>query len=176
MIISETQYKMLPERLQKLFTKQPNPSRDEVVELFPNTKGSKASGLTPTKARSWKNTSIAGINRTGFDDDGSASRFFYCAKASKSERNKGCEELEKWCNHPTVKPIALMEYLVKLVSKEDAIILDPFTGSGSTLIACKNLWRNYIWCEMNEEYIQIADARLSYKTGKEKKSENSLFQ
>lgn len=82
-------------------------------------------------------------------DSGSASRFFYCAKASKSERNKGCEGLEEKIvndgrekdidnayqmgitlrknTHPTVKPIALMEYLVKLVSREDAVVLDPFT-------------------------------------------------
>jgi len=49
------------------------------------------------------------------NDSGSASRFFYCAKASKSERNKGVEDGN---NHPTIKPIALMEYLIKLVTKE----------------------------------------------------------
>lgn len=111
-------------------------------------------------------------------------RFFYCAKASKSERNRGCEELEEKQyshdgrekeienafqrnksvannNHPTVKPIALMEYLVKLVSREGATVLDPFAGSGSTLIACKKLGRNYIGCEMDAEYVKIAEARLS---------------
>lgn len=109
-------------------------------------------------------------------------RFFYCAKASKSERNKGCENIpikdpdyrtdtgkgsyvDKWIapqsnSHPTVKPIALMEYLVKLVSREDAVVLDPFTWSWSTLIACKKLKRQYIWFELDEDYITIAEARL----------------
>ena len=53
-----------------------------------------------------------------------------------------------------------MEYLVKLVSRENAIVLDPFAGSGSTLIACKKLNRKYIGCELSEEYIKIANARL----------------
>jgi len=117
-------------------------------------------------------------------------RFFYCAKASKSERNKGCEDLEDKSytmnsspkrrvvdgvqqdvdfttkppsnknNHPTVKPVALMEYLVKLVTKENAVVLDPFAGSGSTLLACKNLNRQYIGIEREEEYIKIIEARL----------------
>lgn len=54
-----------------------------------------------------------------------------------------------------------MEYLVKLVSKEGATVLDPFAGSGTTLIACKKLGRNYIGIEREEEYIKIAEARLS---------------
>ena len=113
----------------------------------------------------------------------SASRFFYCAKASKSERNLGCEELkevknmlgDKWSDidrrdgkkpvfrkntHPTVKPIKLMEYLIKLVTKEGAIVLDPFLGSGTTAIACAKLNRKFIGIEKEEEYIRIAEARL----------------
>lgn len=116
-------------------------------------------------------------------DSGSASRFFYCAKASKSERNEGCEGLEKEVmgmnfvgelsgdgkkfnitanknHHPTVKPIALMEYLVKLVTPKGGIVLDPFAGSGSTLIAAEKLGFNYIGTELNPEYITIAKARL----------------
>ena len=63
-------------------------------------------------------------------------------------------------NHPTVKPIALMEYLVKLVSREGAVVLDPFAGSGSTLIACKNLGRNFIGIEREVDYVAIANARI----------------
>jgi len=63
-------------------------------------------------------------------------------------------------HHPTHKPIALMEYLVKLVSREGAVVLDPFAGSGSTLIACQNLGRKFIGCEMNEDYVKIIQARL----------------
>ena len=125
-----------------------------------------------------------------FNDSGGASRFFYVAKASKSERNLGCEEMEekKWDfgemgtqteeaikqrgrnpenqskvrknNHPTVKPIKLMEYLIKLVSKEGATVLDPFLGSGTTAIACLKLNRKFIGIEKEEEYIEIAKARI----------------
>ena len=62
--------------------------------------------------------------------------------------------------HPTCKPIKLMEYLIKLVSKEDSLILDPFAGSGSTLIAARKLSRNFIGIEKEQEYIEIANARL----------------
>jgi len=120
-----------------------------------------------------------------YNDKGGASRFFYCAKASKSERNFGCEELEikkagslefrnresgkgqfegeqqfAKNNHPTVKPIKLMEYLVKLVSKEGAVILDPFLGSGTTAIACIKQGRNFIGIEKEKEYVKIAEARI----------------
>lgn len=119
---------------------------------------------------------------------GGASRFFYCAKASKSERNFGCEELEESNvdygermgqnnspirpdgterkpntqrnNHPTVKPIKLIEYLIKLVSKEGTIILDPFLGSGTTAVACVKLNRNFIGIEKEPEYVKIAEARI----------------
>lgn len=153
---------------------------DEVVGLFPNSKGNGATG--GGDGGIWTKGNKQQVS-PGYVDSGSAARFFYCAKASKSERNRGCEELgQKIVNdgrqtdidnafqrgttlrsntHPTVKPIALMEYLVKLVSPENSIVLDPFAGSGSTLIACKNLGRQYIGIEMNPEYIEIINARLS---------------
>ena len=122
-----------------------------------------------------------------YNDKAGASRFFYCAKASKSERNLGCEDLEikqttggggmnntedDVCgkygsikapahnNHPTVKPIKLMEYLIKLVSPEGATILDPFMGSGTTAVACVKLNRKFIGIEKEEEYVKIAQARI----------------
>ena len=122
-----------------------------------------------------------------FNDTGGASRFFYCAKASKSERNFGCDKLEpkqqdegrkegnpggdnprnrglkeRTNNHPTVKPIKLIEYLVKLVTKEGAIVLDPFLGSGTTAIACLNLDRKFIGMEKEEEYVKIAEKRIKF--------------
>lgn len=125
------------------------------------------------------------IEGCGFGDSGGASRFFYCAKASKGERNLGCDELEpkqqdvgrkegnpggdnprnrgvkKRTNfHPTVKPIQLMEYLIKLVTKQKAIVLDPFLGSGTTAIACLRTNREWIGIEKESEYIQIANARI----------------
>jgi len=119
-------------------------------------------------------------------DKGGASRFFYCAKASKSERNFGLDDKQPTRyedkksgryefrqdgsldggipiaknNHPTVKPIKLMEYLVKLVSKEGATILDPFLGSGTTGIASIKLNRKFIGIEKEEEYIKISKARI----------------
>jgi site-specific DNA-methyltransferase (adenine-specific) len=86
-------------------------------------------------------------------DSGYASRFFYCAKASPSERGKDN-------NHPTVKPAALIEYLVKLVSREGGIVLDPFFGSGTTGLVCSRLNRDYIGIELNEQYIEMAKRRI----------------
>jgi len=90
----------------------------------------------------------------GFPDN--SSRFFYCAKASKSERGDGN-------NHPTVKPIALMEYLINLISRKEAIVLDPFAGSGTTEIACRKLNRKYIGIELSKDYVKIAEKRLAQK-------------
>ena len=89
----------------------------------------------------------------GHSDSGGASRFFYCAKASRKERG----EFNK---HPTVKPIALMEYLIKLVTPPEGIVLDPFLGSGTTALAALNLGRFFIGIELNEEYCEIARRRI----------------
>jgi len=109
-----------------------------------------------------------------------SSRFFYCAKASKAERNMGLDDFEtkkaggmsgrndgsmgsityNKNHHPTVKPIKLMEYLVRLVTPKEGIVLEPFAGSGTTLIACKQQGFNYIGIEREQEYCDIAEARL----------------
>jgi len=83
-----------------------------------------------------------------------ASRFFYCAKASRKERG----EFNK---HPTVKPIALMEYLIKLVTPPEGIVLDPFFGSGTTAIAALNTGRYFIGIEKEKEYVDIAKKRIA---------------
>lgn len=94
------------------------------------------------------------LDEEACDVFGGASRFFYCAKASSDERNKEN-------NHPTVKPIKLMEYLIKLVMPPSpSVLLDPFTGSGTTLLAAKNLGFEAIGIEINSEYVQIARKRL----------------
>ncbi len=87
-------------------------------------------------------------------DSGGASRFFYCAKASKSERGEGNV-------HPTVKPVKLFEWLIKLVTREGQVVLDPFFGSGTTGIACNNVGRRWIGIEKDGEYVKIAEKRLS---------------
>lgn len=83
-----------------------------------------------------------------------ASRFFYVAKASKRERGESN-------NHPTVKPIKLMEYLCKLITPPCGVILDPFMGSGSTGISAKNLSFEFIGIEIDEEYLEIAKKRIN---------------
>lgn len=113
------------------------------------------------------------------------SRFFYCAKTSSKERNEGLEGFPlkntsceygykedrgregymppspKQNNHPTVKPLKLMEYLIKLVMPpKDGILLDPFAGSGTTILAAKRLGFNAIGIEKSEEYCKIAAARV----------------
>lgn len=118
-------------------------------------------------------------------DTGSAARFFYCAKASPSERNAGLADFEdkqvrttydkkvrdahdndsgkpRKNIHPTVKPITLMCYLVRLITPENGIVLDPFMGSGTTGIAAKNLGRGFIGCELETEYFEIAKARIEH--------------
>jgi site-specific DNA-methyltransferase (adenine-specific) len=82
-----------------------------------------------------------------------ASRFFYVAKASKKDRGEGN-------THPTVKPVKLMEYLIKLVTPEGGIVLDPFMGSGTTGVAAKNLGFGFRGIEMTPEYFQICQARI----------------
>ena len=100
----------------------------------------------PTRISS-DDTSVA--DATG----GSASRYFYCAKASPSERG----DIN---NHPTVKPLALMRYLCRLITPPNGIILDPFAGSGSTLIAARQEGFRFIGIEKSPEYTQIILKRL----------------
>lgn len=102
-----------------------------------------------------------GFPQTGGGDSGSASRFFYCAKASKSDRDEGLEARDN--NHPTVKPTALMAYLVRLVTPPGGTVLDPFLGSGSTGKACMREGFHFIGVELTPEYIPIATARIQHE-------------
>jgi site-specific DNA-methyltransferase (adenine-specific) len=86
---------------------------------------------------------------------GSAARFFYCAKASKRDRDEGN-------HHPTVKPTDLMRYLCRLVTPPDGIVLDPFMGSGSTGKAAVLEGFRFIGIEREEEYCEIAKARIKH--------------
>lgn len=125
-----------------------------------------------------------------YADKGGASRFFYQAKVSKAERNMGLDEFEekvsmKWNgsdghkgvgdfypdgserpktsyknNHPTVKPVALMAYLCRLVTPPNGIVLDPFMGSGSTGIAARLEGFKFCGMELDEDYFKIASARI----------------
>jgi len=96
----------------------------------------------------------------GYGDSGGASRFFYCAKSSTRERNEG---LDKPSSHPTVKPLSLMRYIIKLLAPPgDPVLLDPFAGSGSSCIAALQLGIRSIGIEKNEEYVEIARKRLEH--------------
>lgn len=94
-------------------------------------------------------------------------RYFYCAKASRKDRDEGLEDFERNM-HPTVKPTSLMQYLVRLVAPKGATILDPFMGSGSTgkAVAYENVERgagyNFIGIERESEYCEIARARIEH--------------
>lgn len=83
-----------------------------------------------------------------------SARFFYCPKASKKE--KGKDNI-----HPTVKPIELMKYLVKLVTPKGALVLDPFMGSGTTGVAALEIGRRFLGIEKEPEYFKIAENRLA---------------
>jgi site-specific DNA-methyltransferase (adenine-specific) len=98
-------------------------------------------------------------------DSGSAARFFYCAKASKADRGDTN-------NHPTVKPTDLMRYLCRLVTPPNGIVLDPFTGSGSTGKAAILEGFQFIGIEREAEYVEIARARIEHAI---KTKPNTLF-
>ena len=92
-------------------------------------------------------------------------RFFYCAKASRQEREQGLDGDGSRVNiHPTVKPIDLMRYLCRLITPRNGIILDPFLGSGSTGIAAGLEGFDFVGIEREQEYFEIAESRINYWT------------
>lgn len=134
---------------------------ENVVELFPEAKGQQ--GAITGKEPSNKTSSVYGTysERSASvprGDSGNAARFFYCAKTSKRERGEGN-------NHPTVKPIALMSYLCRLVTPPSGVILDPFMGSGSTGIAAIKEGFDFIGIERELEYMAIAQRRIEEAEG-----------
>jgi len=159
---------------------------DEVLAVFPMTTSGAHQAGQPRNAIS--KTSYVMPNTTSYSDNGSsgsAARFFYCAKASRSERNAGLEGMpEKQIGlgrngvgenksggisspqtnaHPTVKPIELMRYLVRLTkTPTGGVVLDPFMGSGTTGCACALEGREFIGIEREQEYIEIAEKRIAY--------------
>jgi DNA modification methylase len=134
---------------------------DEVVGLFPQTgisRGGNSQQINAGTGRYNWNTGTDkavpdGVN-PGYGDSGSAARFFYCAKTSKRERGEGN-------NHPTVKPIALMRYLCRLVTPPGGTVLDPFMGSGSTGIAARAESFNFVGIELDPDYFAIAQQRIT---------------
>ena len=104
------------------------------------------------------NTAKPPMPDIGYGDSGGASRFFYTAKASRREREAGCESN----GHPTVKPIALMRWLCRLVTPPGGLVLDPFNGSGSTGCAAVLEGFRYLGAELDAEYVEIARKRIAH--------------
>lgn len=131
-----------------------------------------------------------GADNVGFGGRGGASRFFYVAKPSREERDYGCHDLAPRSGgeatdrqdgsagvnspragagrtggarniHPTVKPVELMRWLVRLVTPPNGLVLDPFTGSGTTGMACRYEQRRFIGIEREAEYVAIAERRIA---------------
>lgn len=166
---------------------------EEIVSLFPVTK---SGSISPHHKRTTSKTKNAFSEREALPEtvtgsEVSASRFFYCAKASKLDRDSGLNEFpeihrvngNKWTDqdyrvssgerpsnaesgprkniHPTVKPQSLMQYLCKLITPPDGIILDPFMGSGSTGKGAKLEGFGFIGIELDQDYFKIAEARIN---------------
>jgi len=166
---------------------------DEVVAMFPDSAGSGGS-VPNVKISGYGDGAVGtgsaeylGGERTKVDcGTGSAARFFYCAKASKRDRNEGLEAFDAvMANfaagtglskngdgsprnmnadaknpHPTVKPTELMRYLCRLVTPPGGLIVDPFAGSGSTGKAAILEGFQFIGFELDPQYTAIANARL----------------
>ena len=173
---------------------------DEVVRLFPET-GASSGRPRRNTAAAHNATNSMGKSAEDWttlrhdDNGGSAARFFYCAKASKADRDEGCEGLPQTIkqsvahcdkrhgtlpytnepremkprprgnHHPTVKPTALMRYLCRLVTPPGGVVLDPFTGSGSTGKAAILEGFRFIGIEREAEYVEIARARIAAAKG-----------
>jgi site-specific DNA-methyltransferase (adenine-specific) len=162
------------------------------VRMLDEQTGELVSGANPTRRGSDKFRTAYGDFAGRVDvepargaDRGGASRFFYCAKASTAERNAGLAGFEEGSSlkfdptsaiardghrgagvmqnvHPTVKPIDLMRWLVRLVTPPDGTVLDPFTGSGTTGCAAVREGFSFVGIEREAEYVAIAEARIAW--------------
>lgn len=155
MILGEKELARLPEHLQRLFVKLPNHGSDEVLAAFPERDG----GISVERNRDGQvHNEIYGGRRMvaredqGYGDTGSAARFFYTAKADADDRLGS--------KHPTVKPVDLMQYLVRLVTPKGGLVLDPFAGTGTTGEAAIREGMRAILIEREEEYLRDIKRRL----------------
>ena len=166
---------------------------EEVLAAFPDAPGQMAKAAEGDERR--KDQNIYGAMSRGSNGsaprseiDKSAARFFYCAKASRADRDAGLvgapfgpqfahgttlrkvEDTPKKGNtHPTVKPTTLMQWLCRLITPPGGIILDPFMGSGSTGKAAVLEGFQFIGCEREDEYMPIATARIAWAIGASQK-------
>jgi len=157
---------------------------EQVQSIFPETSSTEVSRQRTHKGI-WSAGELAETEQLmpAYGDQGNASRYFYCAKTSKDERNFGlhgrksgqyssdgrAKEIENAYQrnksvsantHPTVKPVELMRYLVRLVTPKGGLVLDPFMGSGSTGMGAREEDFRFVGIEKEEEYYEIAKARI----------------
>jgi len=157
---------------------------EQVQSIFPETSSTEVSRQRTHKGI-WSAGELAESEQLmpAYGDQGNASRYFYCAKTSKDERNFGlhgrksgqyssdgrAKEIENAYQrnksvsantHPTVKPVELMRYLVRLVTPKGGLVLDPFMGSGSTGMGAREEDFRFVGIEKEEEYYEIAKARI----------------
>lgn len=195
MKIDKKTFDQMPKELQALFIKLPNHSRAEVVAGFPANAGGHSTKTDKVYSYIGDNPTWKPLARTPtwHKDTGSAARFFYCAKASKADRDEGLEGFDfrqtiggggtndpngdDVCgkygsvkslsrnHHPTVKPTSLMKYLCRLVTPPGGLVLDPFMGSGSTGKAAILEGFRFVGIEREAEYLEIARARINHVAG-----------
>ena len=178
---------------------------EEVVSAFPAAPGQLRAVGPEHGSKPSKNTYGDFGPRDNFQprgDAGSAARFFYCAKASKADRDEGLDQFEPQAfvqfqtgngesgaasslssgretqyrnTHPTVKPTALMRWLVRLVTPAGGLVLDPFTGSGSTGKAAMLEGLRFAGCELTDAYLPIARARIAAAQALHEAAPSTLF-
>lgn len=172
---------------------------DEVLAAFPDAKGQQGyvgpkHGERPSKGI-YGDFGARPDSHPRVEAETSAARFFYCAKASRADRDAGLDHLPKKAGgmvsntsgqhmtrrddgykpeprantHPTVKPTTLMQWLCRLITPPGGIILDPFMGSGSTGKAAVLEGFQFIGCEREDEYMPIATARIAWAIGASEK-------
>lgn len=163
-----------------LFTHSASCTDTTCAEDCPVGELARQSGVTSGTGGAFKAGMFGLANEPrGHNDTGTAARFFptfrYSAKPSRAEREAGCGHLpprtgaeatgrqEQLGNHhPTVKSIDLMRFLVRLITPPGATVLDPFTGSGTTALACVHEGVSFLGCEREAEYVAIARARVNH--------------
>jgi len=133
---------------------------EQIQEIFPKTVSTEVSRQRTHKGIWSENKDDDGDYMPAYGDHGNASRYFYCAKTSKDERKSGLGGKIKANTHPTVKPVELMRYLVRLVTPKGGLVLDPFMGSGSTGMAAREEDFQFVGIERELEYYEIAKARI----------------
>lgn len=129
---------------------------DEVIDMFAAYGERKTTYISKHHANNRDGLILGALGHPGaqgFNDAGSAARFFYCAKASAAEKAGS--------KHPTIKPVALMQWLVRMVTPPGGLVLDPFAGSGTTIQAAYEEGLNSIAIEMEEQSVADCKRRMA---------------